>query len=657
MKLIITLLFFCTVNVFANNGAIAYSYPMEHISIDGNLDDWPSNLTKYPIKIISKRGVKPNSHKDFNANFMVGYNLENNSIYLALVVHDESFVIDRSVKPQWSQQDKHLLYIDPTHSKRGSCPISYASTPIKREMGGSDFSWDPQVINANWNNVELQISRQNNKTIYEYRIELESLSANSVIGLDHVLYDKDVTDNGSDYSYIMWGNFSGKSGAPNRTGDLLLLENNEALSTIKGSVKYINQREVTDKTIRITSSKNLSFWVSTKIDSMGNFEVKLPYGNYLLDYPDAFIENDESEKRIDESNIMEFSASKPIESISPFELRTLSKPMLNQEKGILHDFSKNEEKLLDDYMEKMMHYYAIPGASIGIIINGELRYSNTYGVKSSLTLEPVDENTIFQAASITKPVFAYTVLRLVDKGIIDLDKPLYEYLPFKQLESDQRYKKMTARHVLTHQSGLPNWGRKLIFEPGTKHGYSGEGFEYLKRVVEHITNKSILETLEEEVLVPFDMTENTYFVREPEMFPKVALGHHHNLPSNNVIINEVGMARSMYTESREFTKFILAFVEGKGLSKKMRKELFISHTKMPLNENNPVANWTRSFGLGVLIKDSPFGKVYSHGGSNRYFQSLFEYYTKDKIGFVVFCNNDMGYHLGNNLREFLVIGK
>ncbi|MEO1011813.1 MAG: hypothetical protein AAFX53_10945, partial [Bacteroidota bacterium] len=74
-------------------------------------------------------------------------------------------------------------------------------------------------------------------------------------------------------------------------------------------------------------------------------------------------------------------------------------------------------------------------------------------------------------------------------------------------------------------------------------------------------------------------------------------------------------------------------------------------------KTNPVADWQRSFGLGILKKDSPFGDCYGHGGSNAYFQSLFEYYKDRDVGFVVFCNNNMGWHLGNELREFLIIGE
>jgi len=658
IKVFLVFLLFANLNAKADNGSVAYAYPMNHVIIDGNLSDWPTEFNKYPINLVHTRGSFPESPVDFNAYFMVGYNLENNSIYIAIEVDDESHVIDYSINPEWSNQDKHLLYLDPKHSRRGSCPISYSATEIRREIGGSSFGWDPQTNHATWDNIELKIIRQGNKTIYEYRIELEVLSSNKVLGFDHVLYDKDESKPDEKYSYIMWGDYSGKSGAPGRTGDLILLEANEKLASISGNVTFAQPQLLKEKQIRINSVEDADFWLTVKLDSTGNYSTKIPYGNYYLDFPNAILSNEEeTELRIDQTQRLNFSANKPAQTLDQFVVSTKPKPSLAKDKGLLFDFLETDKSLVDEFMKMMMDHHTIPGASLGLIVDGKLVYHNTYGVKNTLTQEPVVENTIFQAASITKPVFAYTVLRLSDKGIIDLDRPLYEYLPFEELKNDIRYKKMTARHVLSHQTGLPNWGRKLNFEPGTAFGYSGEGFEYLKRVVEKITNRSILNILEEEVLIPFKMTENTYFVREPEMYSKAAFGHNYNLPTTNWIINRVGMARSMYTESKEFTNFILALMNGVGLSKETYNDMLKSQIQIPKDETNPVADWKRSMGLGILKKESPFGNCFGHGGSNTYFQSLFEYYKDKKVGFVVFCNNDMGWHLGNDLREFLIIGK
>lgn len=655
IRIILSLLIVaCTTGVaYADNGAIAYAYPMNHLSIDGDVSDWPQGLKKYPIQIVRTTEMAPASQKDFQAFFRVGYNLESKSIYFAIEIIDDSHVVDRSIHPQWGQQDKHLLYFDPHHKKEGSCPISYSATQIKREIGGSDFSWDPQAAEASWDNVELQISRSESKTIYEYRIVVENIAVNTSLGLDHVMYDKDANDLGQERSYIMWGKTAGKSGAPNRCGDLILLPDSRSLVRVKGHIEYKMPGLLAGKTIRVSSTDNPELWTSFEINSLGNYEGLLPEGNYYLDFPDAFIDD----IRIDQTKQLTFSVGDTPETIDHFTLHELAKPNVLKPEGLLHSFKDADTLSLDTYMNEMMNYYAIPGASIGIIINDELRVVKGYGVKNALTKEPVSESTIYQAASITKPVFAYTVLKLSDQGIIDLDKPLYKYLAFEELEDDERYQKMTARHVLSHQSGLPNWGRSLIFEPGTAHGYSGEGIEYLMRVVEKISNESILDILNREILAPMKMTENTYFVRESEMYAKVALGHHHNLPANNWIIDRVGMARSMYTEPKEFSHFILSAMRGEGLDKDTYQDMLTTQRISPFNAENPVSNWTRSFGLGFLMKESPWGTCYGHGGSNQYFQSLFEYYPDQRFGFVLFTNNDMGYHLGNDVREYLVIGK
>ena len=120
-----------------------------------------------------------------------------------------------------------------------------------------------------------------------------------------------------------------------------------------------------------------------------------------------------------------------------------------------------------------------------------------------MTGDKVDSNTLFEAASITKPVFAFAVQRLAERGVIDLDKPLWLYLPYPDIAYDERYKLITAKHVLTHRTGFPNWrsmnesGKLDIkFTPGTDYGYSGEGFEYLKMVVEKITGKKVEQVLQ-----------------------------------------------------------------------------------------------------------------------------------------------------------------
>ena len=212
-------------------------------------------------------------------------------------------------------------------------------------------------------------------------------------------------------------------------------------------------------------------------------------------------------------------------------------PHLIPEKGVLHDFNSSAAKQVDGFIETYQKYHNIPGVSLALIKDGKLVYHKTYGVKNTFTGEKVDSNTLFEAASVTKPVFSFAVQRLAERGMIDLDKPLYLYLPYPDIAYDERYKLITARHVLTHRTGFPNWrwmnndGKLDIqFTPGTSYNYSGEGFEYLKMVVEKITGKKVEQVLKEEVLDPVGLY-HTFFSRNDSLKQMVATGHYDMIPT------------------------------------------------------------------------------------------------------------------------------
>jgi CubicO group peptidase (beta-lactamase class C family) len=136
---------------------------------------------------------------------------------------------------------------------------------------------------------------------------------------------------------------------------------------------------------------------------------------------------------------------------------------------------------LDAFIVKQMDSLSVIGLSMAIIENGKIAYSKNYGFKNNKTKEQVNDSTLFEACSLSKPVFAFFVLKLVEKGILDLDKPLYLYYQDPKVDTAKGYYKLlTARMVLCHASGFPNWRenedftKTLYFEnkPGTKYGYS-----------------------------------------------------------------------------------------------------------------------------------------------------------------------------------------
>lgn len=148
---------------------------------------------------------------------------------------------------------------------------------------------------------------------------------------------------------------------------------------------------------------------------------------------------------------------------------------------------------LDRHVEERMHALGIPGLSIVFLDGGEVVHRRVLGHANVQDRRPVTDTTIFEAASLSKPVFAYFAMTYVDDGRLDLDRPLHEYLPYPDIAHDARYTRITARMVLSHRSGFPNWRTDypdsalfLAFEPGTDYRYSGEGYQYLALVLKAI---------------------------------------------------------------------------------------------------------------------------------------------------------------------------
>ena len=150
--------------------------------------------------------------------------------------------------------------------------------------------------------------------------------------------------------------------------------------------------------------------------------------------------------------------------------------------------NQNDNALLlvdvEKLIPRLMTEFKVPGLSAAIIRDGKLIWNKAFGVKNNVSKEPVDTATVFETASVSKTVFAYAVMKLCEKGTLALDEPLNRYLPKPFLEGDPRLGLITARHVLSHQSGFQDWRTsevplKINFNPGTDFMYSGEGYNCL----------------------------------------------------------------------------------------------------------------------------------------------------------------------------------
>ncbi|NKI32419.1 serine hydrolase domain-containing protein [Croceivirga thetidis] len=316
---------------------------------------------------------------------------------------------------------------------------------------------------------------------------------------------------------------------------------------------------------------------------------------------------------------------------------------------------------IDSFIEAERQVHKIPAVSLAIINNGEVAYFKNYGVVNVDSQEPIAQTAVFEAASITKPVFAYTVCRLAQKDIINLDSTLHERLPFPVdlIKKYPCYPDMTPRHVLTHVSGLANWGVDLKHCPGEKYGYSGQGFEFLTKALARsfteVMDQRIMKYLNDEVLIPFEMT-NTYFVESDELKMLCVDGHLEGKPSKQEFPESPEMAFGMHCNARDIAKFAIHMLNRTGLSEEMSETMFSIQTPVPEEEKEFQNSFEQGYGLGFYIRESPKGKVFGHSGSNYDFKCLFEVYEDLEMGYVIMTNSDTGDLLNDKMAEFLVEG-
>ncbi|MBK9088352.1 MAG: serine hydrolase [Holophagales bacterium] len=156
----------------------------------------------------------------------------------------------------------------------------------------------------------------------------------------------------------------------------------------------------------------------------------------------------------------------------------------------------------------------VPGVSIALVRDRKVAWTRSWGVADARTGAPVTGETLFEAASMTKPVFAFSVLKLVEQGRIDLDRPLAEYVAPPAVPFQEERLRITPRMVLSHTSGLPNWRKggeerdgplPVLFAPGSRFGYSGEAIFQLQRAVEKVTGEPIEEHARRTLFAPLGM--------------------------------------------------------------------------------------------------------------------------------------------------------
>ena len=308
-------------------------------------------------------------------------------------------------------------------------------------------------------------------------------------------------------------------------------------------------------------------------------------------------------------------------------------------------------RALGDEIPRLMEAAIVPGLTVAVIRDGEIVWARGFGVRNVETGEPVDEETIFEAASMTKPVTAYVAMRLVERGALDLDAPLAGYLREERYEGDgggDRYERLTARHVLTHTTGLPNWGSEFEAEPGERYGYSGEGFAYLGRVMEELTGVALEELVEREVFAPLGMARSgMVWIEECEI--NGATGHDdHGLPEERRRFEEANGGGSMVTTASDYARLLIAFMDATGLSEET-VDAMLAPQVPAIDWDSGEPNVRVSWGLGWGLEPTESGQAYWHWGNNVDVQGYAVADRETRTGVVYFANGGNGLMLAETI--------
>ncbi|MCG8458638.1 MAG: serine hydrolase [Holophagales bacterium] len=655
----------------ANNGEIAFAFPISEMKVDGELGEWNGEHRRYPIA--RHGGDEEPASADLDAEFRVAFDASAGMLYLAVEVRDDLHRPHGGEgEPVWNEQDSHLLYVDRQHLPSGSGGVLYQAGDGLREIVAPMEAWDPGSAGASWDGVEVAIRRHGGRTVYEWGLRLgDAVRPYRSLGLDHLLADQDTPE--EEAQLVLWGPGFGKSTQTFRLGDVVLLPLDAALGRLEGQVRW--KREIDRPPlgrVRLTSLTHPELWVQAAVGEDGGYSLELPAGEYRISSPyrltQPFAAGEKAPLRID--GTVTAAGKVPAggtATAEPLVLPTFDPPSyLYRREGWLADFDERRMPEVDAFVEAFRRYYAVPGVSVALVRDGELAYHRTFGVGNRRTGKALEPTTVFEAASITKPVFAFAVMRLVERGVLELDAPLHRYLGFPNIAGDPRSRKMTARHVLSHRSGLPNWAWggpgtwrtggsiELGFEPGTDYGYSGEGFNYLGRVLEELTGEDLEQLLHEEVVRPMGLVHTRFYLTE-EQAREASIGHWHEYPSWKRRAGEISVASSMHTEARDLMRFAIGLIEGVDLTSETYAEMLRPH--LSLDEEQRSTEEEQHVGLGFFLRDTPFGKLVEHGGNNGDFRCKLGVIPEAGLAYGIFTNNNTGHHLAEAVERFLLEGR
>lgn len=345
---------------------------------------------------------------------------------------------------------------------------------------------------------------------------------------------------------------------------------------------------------------------------------------------------------------------------------------------------------LTSKIQSLIDSARVTGIAIAIFNDNKITYQKSFGYSNLEKKDSISNETVFYGASFSKAVFGYLVAQLASEGIIDLDKPLQNYLDkplpdiefekewkgYKNLKGDKRYEKITARMCLSHTVGFPNWrwmtkdndffreGKiRFLIDPGTRYYYSGEGIMLLQFVIEQITNQGLEELAQKRIFRPLQM-DMTSYVWQERFENQYANGHTKNeeiIPKDTE--DEANAAGSMETTLEDYSKFIQHMLKQAEKKSKPINLLFNPNVRITSKTQFGYNAWEDStendsielsYGLGWGLLKTPYGKGAFKEGHGEGFQHYSIIFPEKNIGIIILSNSDNAESIFKELLEVAI---
>jgi CubicO group peptidase (beta-lactamase class C family) len=324
--------------------------------------------------------------------------------------------------------------------------------------------------------------------------------------------------------------------------------------------------------------------------------------------------------------------------------------------------------LIDTLVPLLMKETRVPGVAIALISNRTVVWSRQYGVADARSGVPVTRGTLFEACSMSKPLFGYLAMKLVEDGKLNLEAPLATYLEPSSLRGQPHHADITGRMALSHTTGLPNWRKAeeeqdgplaVAFTPGSKFGYSGEGIYYLQQVVERITGEPLDLYAKRTLFGPLGL-RHAAFSWTNELDPLIAAGH----DSSGAFLNKTrythpNAAYTLYISAEDYASFVLEILNPvrtgtQSLARRYVDTMLTRQVEVTSREPIERPGTGRAtgvyWGLGWSINATAQGDIYHHSGSNRSgFRCFSQFNPRTGSGIVIMCNGTGGGDLWTRL--------